>query len=33
MFGCISFVHNKKKDKFDHASIKIIFLGYPSNKK
>jgi hypothetical protein len=26
-------VHNKRKDKFDHASIKIIFLGYPSNKK
>jgi hypothetical protein len=28
VFGCISFVHVKRNNKFDKNSIKTIFLGY-----
>ena len=33
IFGCVCFVHIKKKDKLDHTSTKTIFLGYSSTKK
>jgi hypothetical protein len=32
-FGCTCYVHQNKKDKLDHNSIKAIFLGYTSHKK
>jgi hypothetical protein len=32
-FGCTCYVHQNKKDKLDHNSIKTIFLGYTSHKK
>ena len=33
VFGCVCFVHIKRKDKFDYMSTKTIFLGYSSFKK
>jgi hypothetical protein len=32
-FGCVCFVHKKRKDKFDSTSTKAIFLGYSTHKK
>jgi hypothetical protein len=31
-FGCTCDVHNNKWGKLDHTSIKIIFLGYSTQK-
>ena len=33
IFGCTCYVHQNKRDKLDHTSIKAIFLGYSSKKK
>jgi hypothetical protein len=33
VFGCTCFVHIKRHDKLDTNSVKIIFLGYSSEKK
>jgi hypothetical protein len=33
IFGCTCFVHKNRLDKLDFTSIKIIFLGYSSQKK
>jgi hypothetical protein len=33
VFECVCFVHQNKRDKLDHTSIKIIFLGYSLQKK
>jgi hypothetical protein len=33
VFGCQCYVHKNKQDKLDYTSIKVIFLGYSSQKK
>jgi hypothetical protein len=33
VFGCTSFVHIKRNNKFDKNSIKTIFLGYSTEKR
>ena len=33
IFGCTCYVHQNKRDKLDHTSIKAIFLGYSYQKK
>jgi hypothetical protein len=33
IFGCTCYVHQNKRDKLDHTSIKTIFLEYSSKKK
>jgi hypothetical protein len=33
IFGCTCYVHNNKRDKLDCTSIKVIFLGYSTQKR